>query len=183
MKSLASRSIAVCMALIGFAVVVEEASAQQEFLMPGFDPAVWTLGHQTENQNQRLMEFVPAGQKIDKWTELLTVQTFRKPAIPPEIDGLAAASHENLSKRCPDKMMWNVIQRQMPTKTELASILFEWSVKDCPPEADQHEVARIIYGRFSIFRIAYVAKTQALAPEKREKWIKELSETKIVAGR
>jgi hypothetical protein len=56
-------------------------------------------------------------------------------------------------------------------------------VKDCPPEADQHEVARIIYGKFTIFRLAYAAKTRALEPAKRDNWIRELSGAKIVVGK
>ena len=86
--------------------------------------------------------------------------------------------HRETSKRCP-KMTWNVINRQFANETEEAGMLYEWSIKDCPPDADQHEIARVVYGRFNVFRLAYVAKTPALAPEKREAWIKELSASKI----
>lgn len=171
-----------CISLIGSAAAIQPASAQQEFLLPGFSPDEWTIAHQAEDQSQRILEFVPIGEQIETWTELLTVQTLKKPRKPPDIEELAAASHENLSEKCPENVAWNVIERQIPTRGQ-ESILFEWSVKNCPPESDQHEVARIIYGKSSIFRIAYVAKTQALSAEKREKWIMELSATSIVAGR
>lgn len=183
MKWLRIHFVALCVTLIGSPVAVQRALAQQEFLIGGFDPKAWTLAYQGADQNQRILEFVPPGQKIDNWTELFTILTLRKPDSPPDIDALAAASHKNLSKRCADNVVWNVIERQLPTNTELAAILFEWSVKNCPPESDQHEVAKIVYGKFTIFRIAYVAKTQALAPGKREQWIKELSASRIVDRR
>jgi hypothetical protein len=80
-------------------------------------------------------------------------------------------------------VVWNVVRRWSATEAEEASVLYEWGVKDCPPEADQHEVARIIYGKFTIFRLAYAAKTRALEPAKRDNWIRELSGAKIVVGK
>ncbi len=59
-------------------------------------------------------------------------------------------------------------------------MLFEWSVRDGPPEADRHKVAIILYGKFNIFRVDYVAKTQSFAPEMREKWIAELTATQVL---
>lgn len=59
-------------------------------------------------------------------------------------------------------------------------MLYEWVLKDCPPDADQHEIARVAYGKFNIFRLAYVAKVSALDAEKRASLIKELSTAKII---
>lgn len=137
------------------------------------------LANESATKTQVIVEFVPPGQKIEDWTELLTSQSLKMPRKPPAIDALAASSYENLVKQCPGKVTWNVIAREIPTTPGRESMLFEWSVKDCPPEADQHEVARILYGKFNIFRVAYVAKTSSLAPEKRDKWIGELTATKI----
>lgn len=154
-------------------------SSYQEFLMGGFDPKDWNVGHQAGDQNQRIIEFVRPGEKIDNWTELLTIQTLRKPPVPEPIDTFVRGIHSQISKSCPN-IVSNVIARQLPTDTVEASILYEWKTKNCPPEADQHEIGRIMYGKFNIFRLAYVAKTQALAPEKRDKLIKELSAAMIV---
>ena len=153
--------------------------ASAEDLMLGFEVDEWVLDNESATKTQRIVEFVPVGQKIEEWTELLTLQTFKMPRKPPAIDALAASSYENLVTQCPGKVTWDVIAREIPTTPGRESMLFEWSVKDCPPEADQHEVARILYGKFNIFRVAYVAKTQSLAPEKRDKWIPELTASQI----
>lgn len=179
MKRILNIGAVYCALLTGaYSLTVDVASAQ-ESLMPGFNPDEWTLGSHSEDKTQRIMEFVPPGQKVEDWTELVTVQTIKRPRKPPAIDALAASSYENLVKQCPGKVTWNVIARELPTTPGRDSMLFEWSVRDCPPEADQHEVARILYGKFNIFRVAYVAKTQSLAPEKREKWIAELTASQI----
>ena len=138
------------------------------------------MGHQASDQNQRITEFVRPGEKIDNWTELLTWQALRKPTNPEPIDAFVARVHADDAKLCPNGFVQNVIAQGFRTETEEANILYEWKMKNCHPHADQHEVAKVIYGKFSIFRLAYVAKTEKLAPEKREKWIKELSAAKIV---
>ena len=158
---------------------IDRASAQQEMLMGGFDPNAWTIGHQAKSQSQIVVEFVHPNEKIDNWTELLTMQVLRKPKSPEPIEELVKRMHQASSKQCP-AMTWNVINRQFSSETEEAGMLYEWSIKGCPPDADQHEIARVVYGRFNVFRLAYVAKTSALSPEKRELWIKELSASKII---
>ena len=172
-------AIPLCVVMIGWAVAIDDAAAQQEFIMGGFDPKEWTIGHQQNDRNQIVTEFVRPDEKIDSWTELFTAQILRKPSSPEAIDVLVPKMHEKTSKQCPG-MTWNVIARQSPSELEEAGMLYEWTIKNCPPEADQHEVARVIYGKFNIFRLAYVAKTQALAPERRDKWIKDLSAARVV---
>ena len=44
----------------------------------------------------------------------------------------------------------------------------------------QHEIARVAYGKFNVFRLAYVTKTSGLAPDKRESMIREISKAKII---
>jgi hypothetical protein len=180
MKRVLNLTVASGVLLMGSSGSMVRSASDQDFLMPGFKPEEWTLASHSENKTQRVLEFVPPGQKVESWTELLTVQTLKKPRKPPAIDGLAASSYENLGQRCPGSVTSNVIARESGSERGGESILFEWSVKNCPPDADQHEVARLLYGKFSIFRVAYVAKTGALEPEKRDKWIAELSATKIV---
>jgi hypothetical protein len=175
--------IPLCVIAMAACAPIGSAPAGDDLLMTAFDPKEWTVANQSANQRQRIMEFVPPGHQITAWTELMTIQTFVKPTPPPDIDGLAASAFEPLSKRCPGRVVWNVVRRWSRTEIEQASVLYEWKVKDCPPEADQHEVARIVYGKFTIFRLAYAAKTGDLEPAKRDKWIRELSGARIVGGK
>ena len=175
-----SVSIVLYVVLMAACAPIQRSPSYQESLMGGFDLKEWTVGHQASDQNQRIVEFVRLGEKIDSWTELFTMQTLRKPANPEPIDAMVARKHEPDAKLCPKGFVQNVIAQGFRTETEEASILYESKFKNCPPHADQHEVARVIYGKFNIFRLAYVAKTQALAPDKRDKVIKELSASTIM---
>lgn len=166
---------------IGIIVVLAAScSTYNEFLVGGVDLNEWTVGYQTEDENQRIVEYVRAGEKIENWTELFTYQVYRKPSNPPPIDALVARMHADDAKACPHGFFQDVIALGLQPALEAATIIYEWKYKNCPPYADQHEVAKIIYGKFSVYRLAYVAKTERLAPEKRESWIKNLTEAKIV---
>jgi hypothetical protein len=174
--------IVLIVALMAACGPIQSGPSYQEGLIGGFDINEWTVGHHVSDKNQRIVEFVRPGEKIDNWTELLTSQVFRKPAEPERIDSMVARVHSDIAKACPS-FVRNVIAQGVPTETEEASIIYEWKINKCHPHADQHEVAKIIYGKFSIFRLAYVAKTGELPAEKREKWIQALKSATIVVAR
>src|SRR5437899_2166150 len=178
-----STSIALIVVLMAACAPMQRGRSYQESVVGGFDLKEWTVGRQRSDQNQRIVEFVRPGEKIDSWTELFTSQVLRKPPNPGPIDALVARVHADDAKLCPNGFVQNVIAQGFRTETEEASILYESKFTNCPPHADQHEVARVIYGKSNIFRLAYVAKTQALAPEKRDKVIKELSAATIMVTR
>jgi len=173
-------SIALIVLLISGCAPIQNKPSYQEFLMGGFDTKEWTIGNQTSDQNQRIIEFVRPNENIDNWTELLTSQIIRKPSNVVSIDVFVARLHNEDRKLCPEGFEQKVIARGQKTDTEEASVIYEWEMKDCAPNADQHEVAKIIYGKFSIFRLAYVERTNKLSSEKRQKWINNLKEAKIV---
>src|SRR2546422_4414338 len=155
-----STSIALIVVLMGACAPMQRGRSYQESVVGGFDLKEWTVGRQRSDQNQRIVEFVRPGEKIDSWTELFTSQVLRKPTNPGPIDALVARVHADDAKLCPNGFVQNVIAQGFRTETEEASILYESKFTNCPPHADQHEVARVIYGKSNIFRLAYVAKTQ-----------------------
>ena len=175
-----SISIVLIVALMAACVPIQPSPSYQESIVGGFDLKEWAVGHEGSGKNQIIVEYVRPGEKIDNWTELFTTQVFRKSAYPGPIDATVARAHAGTAKACPNSFVQNVIAQGFPTETEEASIIYEWKINKCSPHADQHEVARVIYGKFNIFRLAYVAKTEKLAPEKREEWIKALKGAMVI---
>ena len=80
-------------------------------------------------------------------------------------------------KECPGVTKWNVIEKNEN------SILYEWQARPCRGWTDQHEIAKIIYGKYNRFFVHYVAKVYQLPPDTRAKWIKRFAEFKIVLRR
>ena len=140
-----------------------------------FDVKEWKFGDQAGDSSQRVAKFVTRGEKIDNWTELVTMQTFKKQAAGSEpLEGFFSKGSESLSRDCPGSVR-NVIARGE------GSILYEWKAQNCGGVAEQHEIGRFLDGKYNRFRLTYVKKVKTLPPEERDKWIKLLSEASIVA--
>ena len=150
-----------------------------DFITIPIDLEEWKVGYSYSDQVGKLTEFVRPGEDINNWTELFTYQAFKR-SYSPDIDSFAGSITEQMTKPCPDNVVWNVINRGLPSETEEASILFEIKIKNCPPEADQHFIGRIIFGKYSIFYIFYIQKTDELESEMREQWIEKLSATIVI---
>lgn len=117
-----------------------------------------------------IMEYVPDGQTLDNWSQLLTIQYFGPVAITPHV--LMEQARDRMQARCPN-VFWKIIGQ------DAGSVLYEWRVSQCPALTDQHEVARLMRGIDGLHRIAYVAKVTELSQPQRDKWIKTFSEAYI----
>jgi len=168
-------SMILAIALLSGCGTVGPGSSHQENLAFDFE-GDWHVGHSVGNRSERITEFVLRGEKIDNWTRLMTVQALKKSALPAEsIETTLNRMAKEMSARCPETV-WNVIERGPNTNT----ILYEFRVQNCPPDADQHVIARVLDGKYNRFHIAYAAKVKTLPPEERDKWIKLLSKASIV---
>ena len=127
-----STSIALIVVLMAACAPMQHGRSYQESVVGGFDLKEWTVGRQRSDQNQRIVEFVRPGEKIDSWTELFTSQVLRKPTNPGPIDALVARVHADDAKLCPNGFVQNVIAQGFRTETEEASILYESKFTNCP---------------------------------------------------
>lgn len=148
-------------------------SGHEENVMFPFDLKEWKIGDHAANSSQRVAKFVTRAEKIDNWTELVTMQTFKKVAGSEPLENFFKKSSDRLSTDCPSSV-WNVIARGE------GSILYEWKAQNCRGVAEEHEIGRFLDGKYNRFRIAYVKKVKTLSPEERDKWIKLISAASIV---
>lgn len=140
------------------------------------DEPTWKIGHVVDKPPlYALAEFIREGDDIDNWRELFSIQNFSASswrfASPEESLDAMKTSRE---QRCPGATQWNVIDKSSD------SILYEWMAKSCQGWAEQHEVARMMYGKHNRFFIRYVGKIYQLPSDTRSKWIKRLAEGRIV---
>lgn len=140
-------------------------------------PPAWQASYSNETKSHRLIEFTQTGDDINNWKELVSNQNDRRVSLAPSspqafFDDLKALRE----KTCPGITLWNVIQQ------DEYSILYEWQLTapctGAPSAAqavEQHEIARVVYGKYSVFQLRYAAKGLSLASEERAKWIRWLS--------
>ena len=82
------------------------------------------------------------------------------------------ALRADLERRCPG-VRWSIVKR------EEGSLLYEWQITNGGSNPDQHEVARILYAKWNVWRLALTAKVRPLPLDTRSKWISWLSPASI----
>jgi hypothetical protein len=141
---------------------------------PAFDGRGWVVGHQQQNANESLTEYVLPGQTVDNWRELVTSTVFFQP-VP--VERLVDQIHTLMSKDCPS-LVWNVIRRDEKT------IVFEWRDSGCGGFEPQTELDRVTLEKDGLYRLAYAVKTKTpLPPDRRKQWLALLDEVPLAEGR
>jgi hypothetical protein len=134
----------------------------------------WKIANHAEQHGYVIIEYVRQGDDIHHWNELFTYQNFglrgkHAPTPKDELDALKALKE----KECPGATEWNVISQ------DESSVLYEWQEKPCLGWPDQHEIAKIIFGKHNLFILRYTAKVQQLDPDTRKNWIKTFEDATV----
>ena len=154
-------------------------STQVEAVVFPFDTERFKLGHQITGL-EAIREFVPIGQTVRDWTEMITLQTMDRRALGlPPLRTMLEQQHQHLVAQCPGRCggpIENIIAE------EPHSLTYEWRIEGCDGMPDQHEIGKWLESEATTFRIAYVRKVSRLNPEEREDWVQAVAQAKIVTS-
>ena len=153
--------------LIAVLLAVPLVSAQENLRFN--PPPEWVLGNTQQTRDQLLMEFVKKGEKIDNWTELLTMQQFRRARRSPSPREFYESAKQMRDKRCTGLTDWSVVAEE-PEGT----LLYEWKTTGvCEGQPPQSELVRLVFARNTGHRVAFTTRAP-LDAETRTKWIEWL---------
>ncbi|MGB6828907.1 MAG: hypothetical protein WBE41_12750 [Terracidiphilus sp.] len=135
----------------------------------------WQVANHANAGWNTILEYVRAGDDINRWKELVTIQKFigTKQSSPEQELNLLKALRE---KECPGITEWNVIEK------DESSILYEWHAKSCQSWPEQHEIARILLGNKVKYFLRYTVKAFEMTQEARTQWIQTFSSASISAN-
>ena len=128
----------------------------------------WNVAHSAQERGVVLREFLHQGDDINNWKELFTYQNMGLGRGHRNPDEWLNHLKELREKECPGATEWNVIEK------DEHSILYEWQARTCLGWPEQHEIARIIFGKYNLFILRYTAKVHKLEPDTRTEWINTL---------
>jgi hypothetical protein len=129
-------------------------------------PPDWELGEPpSQTKDYLIMEFVKKGEKIDHWTELITMQQFRRTKSSPAPRALYENVKALREKACPGVTEWNIIEESD------GALLFEWrTTADCQSHPPQSELVRLIFAKRTYYRVGYNTRGE-LTAEARTTWL------------
>ena len=133
------------------------------------DLATWQLGYEGEDADQALREYVPNGQTVNHWTEMVSSGRFKDPVSPQAMYGIikfgvllgCSSAHVSVIEETDD------------------SILFEWWQDDCGGIPAQHEIRRICADRRGTYTLSYVQKTHQMSSADRTRWISIIKASRV----
>jgi uncharacterized protein len=134
-----------------------------EGMLVPFDPAGWKVGFR-QLRGRLLTEFVPVEETVEDWTRILTVETITDADGPLTIDKFLAAKRDHLDRICPGRY-WHVIRATATATT------YEWALRHCPAEPDQHAIGRMVQGHDHIHHAVYIRKVPDLPSDERTRWL------------
>ncbi len=91
-------------------------------------PAGWTLAHTQQNDKAMIREYLPAGQTVHQWREMITLQVFRNMGLNPRAapDAFLALLADATRKSCPEGAV-----AQMLGKRQIGSVTGETAILGC----------------------------------------------------
>ena len=155
--------------IFGFLFIVLNGCAApiEHIVVPGGQPG-WKVGYEERERfsNNNIREIIPQNENIDNWTKMITIQFYSGRKDDPE--KFEKALEASMKKRCKETI-WKVINK------DNKSILYEWSINNCAPNPDQHEISRIFLGNDGLHRAAYTEKVENMQRATHDEWVKRLS--------
>lgn len=136
------------------------------------DDREWKEGHSAVKDNQTIIEWVPPGETVQNWSELVTLHTIHKTSRSLTPEKTAEVIKEDLKKRCA-----NVTQKIISSTN--TDILFERTTTSCAPARDEYSIIKIVNGFRSSSFITY-ASTSHLSKAERKKWIKYVGDVQLI---
>lgn len=152
----------------GVIVPIPESELQQK----------WTLAYQeVAPDGSWILEWVPKGEVIDNWSELLQLQF-----LPFSITGRSVSASE-LSKQ-----IIEMLKEKFPnlkssiTERSVDNVLVSWTLSEpSNGEAAQDELAEIISTPKGIYRVAYTKKVPQMDSKLKDLWSQRLSQAKVAS--
>lgn len=83
---------------------------------------------------------------------------------------------ERMRKRCGDGTRWVVLSQ------DSTSVTYEWSIRSCPEQEDQSEIARLLRGNDGLHRITYIEKQVPMNGKNREFWLSIIGKAYVTKG-
>lgn len=140
------------------------------------DERQWTEAHKTQDPRRMIIEYVPPGQAVQSWSELVTVQILfdvRLDLSAGRFVDLVMAEHKSKQPGC--ATVSHQVLESTPTE-----VLFEQALTGCAPLRDEYSVRKVIRGPWTMSEVSY-AKTSPLTDAEKSKWRRIVGRTSTMS--
>lgn len=156
--------------IISFPIAFADEEAK-----PVFDDRKWVLGWSKPKETEGpeiFDEYVLEGETVDNWSELVTVQFFAGLNKKITLELFEYGTKLGITTLCP-KATWQTISQKQKER------MWQFTIKDCSPQSDQLELARLVDTDEGYYLFHYAIKKVSLPEDKYKTWVNNLLAIKI----
>lgn len=160
------------------AVTLSACAAQSpeplpERLILSFDSREWVVGYQDPDSPGAIVQYVPAGQTIDAWQEMVTKRTYKGLQETTTVQQALEADRQRIDEECKDTT-WRLIE------TSAVDVVYEVTRRSCAEKEPAYEMGRLLVGDQALYQITYTADVDSISESKRDEWIGILAGVTLV---
>lgn len=144
---------------------------QQEKMNIVFDNRPWQAAWGKKSEDVRMLEYVPGGENINDWHELITSQFF--PGLQEKV---TAKQFAELFIQDLQRAGFKPIVQFLEEKNNL--VIFEFRLAE-PANQIQDEIQKVTTDNKGLYSLHYVIKNADMGPKNREKWLHNLQNSSI----
>ena len=133
----------------------------------------WIVAYRDQNDQGRIVQYVPAGQSATAWTEMITVHGFRELEDTPSPEALMRQLHDTLREDCRE-VQWT------PIETSAQDAAYEVIHRRCTEREPAYEIGRFMLGETYTYQLTYQTKVESFSEAEREKWLAVLARSGVI---
>jgi hypothetical protein len=144
-----------------------------ERLSVPLDAGAWVVGFRDMNAPGELVEYVPRGQSVDKWSELFTERTFPNLQETTTPEKSFAEYKKTTTENCPGAK-WNLIEN------DDEDVVYELATSDCKETRPPYEIGRFLSGDRALYTLVWQTKSPEVDQKTKDGWISTLADSEVV---
>ncbi|MCB1119080.1 MAG: hypothetical protein KDK65_03885 [Chlamydiia bacterium] len=134
----------------------------------------WKENYEAQEKQMRIIEYIPEEENADKWTEMVTVQSFD--GVNTEPEKFFDLMIKELQQRVPNNEVSHRLIIKKPDQ-----LLAEWWIDDHSP-SDQRELIRIFQVDDTLLALRYTTNSFSDTALRRKIWTEVLKNAQVTAS-
>lgn len=133
----------------------------------------WVVGFRDMNAPGELVEYVPRGQSVDKWTEMFSERTLpdlQKTSTPGES---FSEYKKTFIENCPEAK-WTLVEN------DSEDVVYEVAAGACTESRAAFEIGRFMSGDRALYQLLWQSKSETIDRKEKDAWISTLTSSEVV---
>ncbi len=158
--------VATALAVVACEVAPQARTPADNALNPAL-PQGWVLGKSLEEEGRRKVQaWVPAGQTVEDWGQLITLNSWSAEHLgPTNLRAVLADRRQQTDRSCPGQVEWRVLEDRGD------SLVYEMVAEACLGFAAHHQIGRLLLEDTQRYELSYARKGGPMSKGQRRTWL------------